>query len=1115
MADYQNKISILLAAQDEASAVMQSAADSVVDAQERIAAATEDMADQVTDATEKAEAAFVSLGESTQDLNANLAAIAASTGDAVGGITILGDATEGTADVVIDANDAMIASYRDVSVAAIESGASQDASGVGTDVAKGALGTGGLAGVISNPYVLAGAAIAAATVIVVKSAADFQQAVTRIYTTAGETAPLQQLDSSLLQLARQTGESTTELTNGLYVVSSAGYNAASGLQVLRAAAEGARAENADLGTVTNALTTIMHDYGQGTGSATSDMNQMITAVSAGKMNLQDFAGSLSTVLPIAHSVGISFAQIAGAEATLTAGGVAADQATQDLHAVISTIIAPTTAQVTAMQQMGLSSVQLSTTLGSSGLTGVLNQMFQAITDHIGPNGLVLQSAFKNATLQTQDFNEEVSKSPPQLQELAQELLNGTISFVNFRTQVQELPEGMTNLGKQIEGTYNQMNSFNSQLVAGANASPTFTAELKAMTGQTNSMNAILMLTGANQAIFDNNVRKISASAQEGGTNIAEWSTVQKNFNQVLSELKETVITAAIALGEKLLPVLTELVRDLNDLVGPMLDFINSNSEARDMIVDLVEIGVMPLIAALTLLRAGFDLVKAAVNDVESPFESMRTSVSDTTGVFHDLDRVIDIFANAFTSRIAKLAGLVEPYWLAVRSDARDAFEGIGDDMEDALDKLGGDVETGSFGHARGNLQSYWVGLVNDAKDNFEEMRHSVGSVMNDLMDDLITSAGRLHQTLLPYYVTIKMDILAEWEDLKSKSVASFEGMKDSLAPVLASLRSSIHDAFDDVKSDPADMFKDLDDGTILTVLQTKGRAWAQTLTDAYKRGMLDLIHYDVTSEINWAKSAQRFLQEGLTFGETLVTGVVSGLTKNVHSIGQFFTNLPGLIESQLDLAGRATADKHIAGMESEFTSASKMKNLGDAILKGIGMAVLAVLAALALVAISIGVAIINSIVQGIEQNAHLVEDAILGLWNGLQKAFNVLGGEIHQWADDAVDDIVDAFTQLPGKIGSALTGGGASFVKDIGHDLHIPGFASGTSYAPGGLAVINEEGPEIVNLPQGSSVLTAAETRGALSGSGAKVVIQNLNINNNVDPGLVMREIGWQLANAT
>ena len=38
-------------------------------------------------------------------------------------------------------------------------------------------------------------------------------------------------------------------------------------------------------------------------------------------------------------------------------------------------------------------------------------------------------------------------------------------------------------------------------------------------------------------------------------------------------------------------------------------------------------------------------------------------------------------------------------------------------------------------------------------------------------------------------------------------------------------------------------------------------------------------------------------------------------------------------------------------------------------------------------------------------------------------------------------------------------------------------YASGTAYAPGGVALVGERGPELVDLPRGSRVFTASQTR--------------------------------------
>lgn len=60
-------------------------------------------------------------------------------------------------------------------------------------------------------------------------------------------------------------------------------------------------------------------------------------------------------------------------------------------------------------------------------------------------------------------------------------------------------------------------------------------------------------------------------------------------------------------------------------------------------------------------------------------------------------------------------------------------------------------------------------------------------------------------------------------------------------------------------------------------------------------------------------------------------------------------------------------------------------------------------------------------------------------------------------------------------IRSAITGPIATALSGVfGGGAKLPGFASGTDSAPGGFAVVGEDGPEIVNLPRGSQVIPNA-----------------------------------------
>ena len=82
-------------------------------------------------------------------------------------------------------------------------------------------------------------------------------------------------------------------------------------------------------------------------------------------------------------------------------------------------------------------------------------------------------------------------------------------------------------------------------------------------------------------------------------------------------------------------------------------------------------------------------------------------------------------------------------------------------------------------------------------------------------------------------------------------------------------------------------------------------------------------------------------------------------------------------------------------------------------------------------------------------------------------------------------------------------------------------YARGTSNHPGGLAIVGEEGPELVDLPAGSAVSTASETSAMLSGGGASTVARpamssgnTINVYTNADPQAVVEAIRqWERRN--
>jgi TP901 family phage tail tape measure protein len=202
---------------------------------------------------------------------------------------------------------------------------------------------------------------------------------TQLVTGAGESEKnIGMVSDGILSLAVQTGSTTKDLAAGMYMIESAGYHGAKGLDVLKAAAEGAKVGNASLADVANGVTTAMTDYAKSGLTASQATNDLIATVAAGKTHMGDLANSLANILPTASAAGIGLNDVMGAMATMTSEGVPAAQAATYLRQTILGLIAPSAGTVKALQSVGLSSSEVATEMKRS-----LPDALAMITEAVG------------------------------------------------------------------------------------------------------------------------------------------------------------------------------------------------------------------------------------------------------------------------------------------------------------------------------------------------------------------------------------------------------------------------------------------------------------------------------------------------------------------------------------------------------------------------------------------------------------------------------------------------------------------------------------------------------------------------------------------------------------
>lgn len=344
----------------------------------------------------------------------------------------------------------------------------------------------------------AAASVAAIAVKTVDMAGDFQAAMTRVETGAGELhANMKMVGDGVLEMAGKVGQGTHELTAGLYMVNSAGYHGADGLHVLEIAAKGAKVGAAELGTVADAVTTALNAYHMGAGGAAEAMNALIGAEKAGKTNMEALASSLATVAPAAAVAGVKLNEVLAAMATMTAQGTSAANAATYLRQTILQLSNPTGKAAQEMKSLGLDATQVSLNLGKNGLAATLTMLTDAIATKMGPAGTVLIEHLKKAAHNATDFQKVLAQLPPSQQ--------------------------------------------------------TYIGALATMVGGTKSMQAALELTGDNMQTFKNNIVAISENVKAGGNDVEGWAAVQENFNQKMAEAKATIEALGIKIGTVLLP----------------------------------------------------------------------------------------------------------------------------------------------------------------------------------------------------------------------------------------------------------------------------------------------------------------------------------------------------------------------------------------------------------------------------------------------------------------------------------------------------------------------------------------------------------------------------------
>lgn len=412
-------------------------------------------------------------------------------------------------------------------------------------------------------------------------AAKLQTGTNRLYTSAGESqANLPMISKGILALSGQTDTSQANLMTGAYWDESAGFHGKDALAVLKSGAQGAYMEGADIGTTENALTTELNDYFGGPQKsaakqqqqANAAMNAIITSVGLGKMTLQGISSAMPVLLPTAHAAGLTLPQILGAESTMTSQGMSAQDSAQDIKYAITHTQKPSNVQTAEMQMLGINPLQVESSLGKQGLTGLIKEYDSAISSHTNKSGQVQLDVMNQSKLAMDSARAAITKLPESVQGVAREYLSGKLGQAQWyeltSPSKSTLPALEVARLKQFGTVADSALGFSSMIKSGQGDKQTATAALNELMGGAPGQTVGQYLGGTqNLKTFNDDVATVGQSVSHTGANVKGWDAAQQSLNFKLGSFADTLKAVDTEAGQVALPALTKVLGGADWLLG--------------------------------------------------------------------------------------------------------------------------------------------------------------------------------------------------------------------------------------------------------------------------------------------------------------------------------------------------------------------------------------------------------------------------------------------------------------------------------------------------------------------------------------------------------------------
>lgn len=172
----------------------------------------------------------------------------------------------------------------------------------------------------------------------------FESAMAKVGTIA-DTAkvPLESLSSQVLQVSGDMHIGANEIAEAAYQTISAGQDTGNAVAFAGQASMLATAGFTSSASAVDILTTALNAYGKGADEAGHVSDVLLTTQNLGKTSVDELAGSMGRVIPLAAAYNVSMENLSSGLAIMTANGIATAEASTYTKSMLKKLVRPLTA----------------------------------------------------------------------------------------------------------------------------------------------------------------------------------------------------------------------------------------------------------------------------------------------------------------------------------------------------------------------------------------------------------------------------------------------------------------------------------------------------------------------------------------------------------------------------------------------------------------------------------------------------------------------------------------------------------------------------------------------------------------------------------------------------